>query len=264
MVRGSALLIIALLGSVSAACGGPEKKYSTGVLQYSENARRAYEDAMIGFKDKDWQDASTKLREVRRRFSFSIYAPLAQLRLADIEYEQEKWTESIAQYKGFERENPKHPDVSWARMRMARSYYNQISDAFLLPSQEERDQSSVVESAREIARYLEDFPAGPQFREMQDLYSDCLARLVAHELYVAKFYIRKDKLEAALNRATYAVLKYRGSKRDVEALVLQGQILLMLKRKPEARKTFEYVIQKFPADPRTAQARNFLAKLEKE
>ncbi len=259
-----ALALFCASGSALVACGGAEKKYSTGVLQYSENARRAYEDAMVAFKEKDWQEASTQLREVRRRFSFSIYAPLAQLRLADIEFEQEKWTESIAQYKSFERENPKHPDVSWARMRMARSYYNQISDAILLPAQEERDQSSVVEAGREIGRYLEDFPAGPQFKEMQELYADCLARLVAHELYVARFYIRKDKLEAALNRVTYAVVRYKGSKRDVEALVLQGEVQLMLKRKAEARKTFEYVIQKFPGDPRTAQARNYLAKLEKE
>jgi outer membrane protein assembly factor BamD len=265
MRPASAALVLALACAPAlVACAETQKKYSTGVLQYSENARRAYEDAMIAFKDKDWQEASTRLREVRRRFSFSVYAPLAQLRLADIEYEQEKWTESIAQYKGFERENPKHPDVAWARMRMARSYYNQISDAFLLPAQEERDQSSVVEAAREIARYLEDFPSGPQYKEMIELHADCLARLVAHELYVAKFYIRKDKLVAALNRASYAVLKYKGSKRDVEALILQGEIFLMLKRKADARKTFEYVIQKFPADPRTEQARNFLAKLEKE
>lgn len=256
------VLICALLGVAVSACGGAEKgKYGTGVLQYSENARRAYEDAMVAFRDKDWQEASTQFREVRRRFSFSIYAPLAQLRLADIEFAQDKWTEAITAYKGFERENPKHPEVGWARMRMARSYYNQISDAFLLPAQEERDQSAVVEATREIARFLEEFPEGPQVNEMRELHADCLARLVAHELYVARFYMRKDKYEAALARATYAVTKYRGSKRDVEALVIQGEILLMLKRKQEARATFEYVIKKYPDDPRTVQARKFLKEL---
>ena len=263
-MRLGTVLAVALLCAPALACGAQEKKYSTGVLQYSENARRAYEDAMIAFKDKDWQEAATSLREVRRRFSFSIYAPLAQLRLADIEFEQEKWTESIGLYKAFERENPKHADAAWARMRIARSYYNQISDALLLPAQEERDQSAVVEAAREIARYLEDFPGGPQYDEMKQIHADCLARLVAHELYVARFYIAKDRLEAALARATYAVTKYRGSKRDVEALTLQGEIFLMLKRKSEARTTFEYVIKKFPDDPRSKQARNFLVKLEKE
>ncbi len=258
-------VVVALSSALSGlnACGPAEKKYGTGVLQYTENARRAYEDAMLAFKDKDWQEASTRLREVRRRFSFSVYAPLAQLRLADIEFEQEKWAEAIAQYKGFVRENPKHSDTAWARMRTARSYYNQVSDAFLLPAQEERDQSAVVESAREIGAYIEEYPDGPQVPEMKELHADCLARLVAHELYVARFYMKKDKLEAALARATYAVTKYRGSKRDVEALVVQGEILLMLKRKAEARAVFDYVIRKYPNDPQTEQAHKFLAKIDK-
>jgi outer membrane protein assembly factor BamD len=238
-----------------------QSKYGTGVLQYSENARRAYEDALIAFKDKNWLEAGTQLREVRRRFSFSVYAPLAQLRLADIEYEQEKWLESITMYKAFERENPKHAEVGYARMRMARSYYNQISDALLLPPQEERDQSAVVEAARELGRYLEEFPEGPQWKQLQDLHADCLARLVSHELYVARFYMRKDKYDAALARATYAVTRYKGSKRDVEALVVQGEILLMLKRKQEARATFEYVLKRYPDDPQTVQAKKFLDKL---
>lgn len=265
MYARSLLLAVALgLAGGVVACGAPEKKYNTGVLQYSENARRAYEDAMVAFKDKDWQEATNQFREVRRKFSFSSYAPLAQLRLADIEYEQEKWTESISAYKAFVRENPKHAETAYARMRIARSYYNQITDAFLLPSQEERDQSAVVEAAREISQYLEEFPEGPEHASMKDLQADCLARLVGHELYVARFYMRKDKLEAALARATYAVTKYKGSKRDVEALVVQGEILMMLKRKNEARTTFEYVLSKYPNDPQAIQAKQFLAKIAKE
>jgi outer membrane protein assembly factor BamD len=258
------LLVSALVLAPLCACGGPEKKYGTGVLQYSENARRSYEDAMAAFKDRDWPEATSRFREVRRRFSFSIYAPLAQLRLADIEYEQEKWTEAIAAYKGFVRENPKHPETAWARMRIARSYYNEISDAILLPPQEERDQSPVVEATREIQHYLQEFPDGPQAAEMRELGADALARLVAHELYVARYYMGKGKLEAALARVVHAVTRYHGSKRDVEALIVEGEILLMLKRNSEARATFEAVVQKYPSDPRTVQARNFLTKMNAE
>jgi outer membrane protein assembly factor BamD len=262
-MRRPLLLSVALLAAPAAlGCGG-EQKQTGGILQYSENARRAYEEAMVAFKDKDWQEATSLFREVRRRFGFSAYAPLSQLRLADIEYEQEKWTEAISAYKAFVRENPKHGELAWARMRISRSYYNQISDALLLPPQDERDQSAVVEAAREIAAYVEEFPDGPQIEEMKKLRADTLARLVAHELYVATFYMRKGKLEAALARATYAVTKYRGSTRDVEALVLQGEILLQLKRTPEARATFEYVVRKYPEDPRTIQARNFLTELDR-
>jgi outer membrane protein assembly factor BamD len=261
---GFFLLLSLALAAPLAACGGGQKEYGNGILQYSENARRAYTDAIALFKDKDWQEASTAFREVRRRFAFSEQAPLAQLRLADIEYEQEKWTEAIGQYKSFLRENPKHVEAGWARMRIARCYYNQISDAFLLPPQETRDQSAVVEAAREIEQYLQEFPGGPQFAQMKELGADAKARLVAHELYVARFYMKKDKLEAALARATFAVTHYHGSRRDAEALITQGEILLMLKRRADARMSFEIVVQKYASDPRVIQAKNFLAKMERE
>lgn len=255
--------IVAIAASAAGlgACG-PDKPAATTPLKYTENAKRAYEAAMVLYKDKDWLEANTAFREVRRKFAFSEYAPLAQLRLADIEYDQEKWIESISAYKGFTRENPKHKEIAWARMRIARGYYNQISDGLVLPDQAERDQSSVKEAAREILSYVEDFPDGPQVAEMKELYADALARLVAHELYVARFYQKQGKLEAALNRVTYAVTRYKGSRKDVEALVLQGEILLMLKRKSEARTTFQYVVTKYPQDPRTEQARKFLAELD--
>ncbi|GAC1354643.1 MAG: outer membrane protein assembly factor BamD [Polyangiales bacterium] len=260
----SRVVVLAVLAVAAplVACGAGKREYGTGILQYSENARRAYEDALVAFKDKDWQEATTLLRDVRRRFAFSAYAPLAQLRLADVEFAQEKWAESIPAYKAFIRENPKHPDIAWAKMRIARSFFNQISDAFLLPAQETRDQSAVVEASREIDEYLTTFPAGPQYGEMKELSADAKARLVAHELYVARFYMTKDKLEAALARATYAVTHYHGSRRDAEALVVRGEILLMLKRRVEARQTFESVVQRYAGDPRVIQAKNFLAKLD--
>ena len=262
--RASSLLLSLALLPAIAACGPAQKTYGTGVLEYSENAKRAYDDAMQAFKDRDWQEASAQLREVRRKFSFSAYAPLAQLRLADIEFEQEKWVESIGAYKAFVRENPKHPDTAWARMRIARSYYNQISDAVLLPPQDTRDQSAVIEATREIHQYLQEFPDGPEAAEMRQLGADALARLVSHELYVARFYMKKDKLEAALGRATYAVQKYHGSSRDAEALIVQGEILLMLKRRPEARATFTIVVQRYGSDPRAIQAKKFLAQMDAE
>lgn len=257
---------VASVGAGAAPLGGcePPKQYGTGVLQYSENARRSYEEAMGAFKDRNWQDASILFREVRRRFSFSREAPLAQLRLADIEYEQERFIEAITAYKQFVRENPKHPDVAWARMRIARCYYSQISDALLLPAQEEREQTAVVEASREIQLYLREFPDGPQVVEMRKLGADALARLVAHELYVARFYVKKGKFEAALARVDYAIAKFPGSSRDVEAFILRGEVLLLLGRKKDAKATFLHVVENYATDPRVAQAQRYVERLAKE
>jgi outer membrane protein assembly factor BamD len=256
-----AALVACAIASSSVACTEPPKAQQPGALQYTETARRGYEEAMVPFKEHDWLLASGLMREVKRRFSFSDYAPLAQLRMGDIEYAQEKWLEAIVAYKTFLRENPKHHEVAYARMRMARCSYNQISDAFLLPPQSERDQASLVDAAREIKGYLEEFPDGPERASMKELAADVLARLVAHELYVARFYMGKDKFEAALGRVDYALAKYVGSRNYVEALITRGEVLLLLKRRDEAKATFQRIVNEFSADPRVGQAKRYLADL---
>ncbi|MFI5303099.1 MAG: outer membrane protein assembly factor BamD [Polyangiales bacterium] len=256
-------LVACALTSASVACTEPPKAATPGALQYTETARRGYEEAMVPFKDRDWLLASGLMREVKRRFSFSDYAPLAQLRMGDIEYAQEKWLEATVAYKTFVRENPKHHEVAYARMRMARCSYNQISDAFLLPSQAERDQASVVQAAGEIKAYLDEFADGPERPQMKELAADVLARLVAHELYVARFYVGRDKFEAALARVDYALAKYVGSRNYVEALITRGEILLLLKRRDDAKATFERVVKEFAADPRVGQAQRYLDNLKR-
>lgn len=242
-------------------CADLGKRSRRSISHYSEDARRSFEEAMTAYKDRDWLEATSLFREVRRKFDFSVYAPLAQLRLADIEYEQEKWIEALGQYKAFVRENPRHVDVAWARMRTARCYYNQISDSFFLPNQEERDQSSILEATREIKDYILNFPDGPEVKEMQKLEGNVLARLVSHELYVARYYMRKDRPEAALGRVNYAIEHYQGSKRDVEVLLIRGEILLMLKRIQEARATFSLILKRHGNDPYAVQAQKFIDKL---
>jgi predicted negative regulator of RcsB-dependent stress response len=41
------------------------------------------------------------------------------------------------------------------------------------------------------------------------------------------------------------VQRYKGSKRDVEALIVQGEVLMQLKRRSEARATFELAIKRW-------------------
>jgi outer membrane protein assembly factor BamD len=148
-------------------------------------------------------------------------------------------------------------------MRIARTYYQEISDMPLYPSQEERDQVSVVSARDRIAEYLKKYPDGPEHEKMHKLYADVLARLVAHELYVAHFYLGREKIEAALSRVQFAIKKYQGSSRDVDALLLEGQILLSLQRPAEARAAFAEVVEHHHEDPKAKQAERYLENLSK-
>ena len=81
-------LIIGLLFAIG--CASQQTEPLTA-QRYAENARRAYEAAMDEFNDRSWESATSMFEQVKREYSYSRYARLAELRLADIDYEQQKY-----------------------------------------------------------------------------------------------------------------------------------------------------------------------------
>jgi len=100
-------LAVALAGPTLGGCD--KDTHANTPLDYSENAKREYEAAMDAFDDKNWESARTQLNEVKRKYGYSRYARLAELRLADADYEQDKFAEATAGYKSFVHDYPNDP-----------------------------------------------------------------------------------------------------------------------------------------------------------
>jgi outer membrane protein assembly factor BamD len=98
MWRRSSLVATLAIAAISAACENEPAKTALG---YTEDAKRAYDTAMEQYKAKAWIEAQTMLREVKRKYSYSKWARQAELRIADADYEQEKYPEAIHEYKDF-------------------------------------------------------------------------------------------------------------------------------------------------------------------
>src|SRR6185369_16472590 len=127
-------------------------------LTYTEDARAAYLEAMESFKAHNWEDARALFGEVRKLFSYSRYARLAELRLADIDFEQGKYSDAVAGYRDFVQNHRSDRDVEYARYRISKSLYSDIEDSFILPPAEERDQATTMEAFRDLRMFLSDFP----------------------------------------------------------------------------------------------------------
>jgi outer membrane protein assembly factor BamD len=262
------LLGLAALGA--AGCGAPPKT----ALGYTDSAKRAYDAAMDEFRMHSWIQAQNLFREVKRKYSYSKYARLAELRIADADYEQEKYPEAIHEYKDFVKAHrADEEDVAYARSRIAEATYAEIPDSFLMPAEYERDQASVVDAYKEIKSYLADYPSSKEAPHMRALLAQSIARLVKHELYVARFYLKKDNSEAAVARIEYALKNYGGSLKPTnegstessdliaEALVLLGQTYMRMQKWTDARDAFQAVLRGFERSPHAVEARNYLAML---
>lgn len=259
----AALLSLPAVGAL-AACGGGAAE-SRGALNYSEDAKRAYDKAMVAFDEHDWDKARALFKEVKRKYSYSRYARLAELRLADADVASEKLAEAIQAYRSFVHDHRTDPEVPYARFRICKSLFDQISDGgFLLPPLEERDQATSGESYRELASFVKDYPSGPYNAQARYMLAVVTGRLVRHELYVAQYYLKRNEFDAAVSRALHALRTYNGSGLEAEALILLGETYLKMHKTAEARAAFKEMLAKYPAAPFSNAAKNFLLEMDQQ
>jgi outer membrane protein assembly factor BamD len=264
-----ALAVLVLLGLASC-----ENEPAKNPLGYTEDAKRAYDEAMSRYNAHSWVEAQTLFREVKRKYSYSKYARQAELRIADADFEQEKYAEAMREYKEFiHAHRSDAEDVAYARARMAEGTYAQIPESFLMPAGEERDQASVVDAYKELKSYLADYPDAKQSAHVKELLAQVLGRLVRHELYVARYYLDKDNYDATVARVEYALRNYAAgleglrsesqpSDLEAEALLLLGQTYLRMHKWDQARRAFEAVVRGDPRSPLVARALGYLSYLK--
>jgi len=253
------LAVLFLLGTSLPACG--KTKPAASPLEYSENAKREYERALKVYFDRDYEEATLLFKEVKRKYGYSRYSRLADLRLADIEFKQEKFAEAISAYKGFVHDYPNDPDVPYARYRIAKSLFEQSAPTLLLPPLEERDLASVNEAYDTIRAFLGDFPNYKHAREMEYMLEVVGGLLARHELYVARFYLNKNNFDAAVARCQYALRTYDRSGLEPEALVLLGETYMKMKKRKKARTVFRQMLSLYPDSAFGIPARGFLRML---
>ncbi len=248
---GLALAVLAPLG-----CAPSEPANSA--LDYSGNAKQAYERALAEFEDENWEAATRLFEEVQHDYGYSRFARLAELRLADIAYAQQRFPEAATAYRGFASQYPNDPEVSYARYRVATSLYEQLQGNALMPPLYERDLGVVLDARASLAKFLDDAPNSkhaPELRHMLLVVTDLLTR---HELHVARYYLRQDQFDAVVSRIDHALKEYPNSGLEPEALVLLGETYLKMKKPEDAAAAFRRVLTSYPTSPFTQPAQNFL------
>ncbi len=242
-------------------------------LNYSEDARKAYENANELVEQHQWIEAEAHMKEVLRRFRYSKYARLAELRLGDIAFEQEKYSEALALYRKFvETHQTMEKEVVYARSRIAESEYRQVPDSAFFSAAEEREAGPALDAFREAKSFLQDHPNAPESKRVREMLTDVTDKLILHELFVARYYASRDNFEAAVLRIKYALSNFGASaprgganltgSREPEALIVLGETYLKMHKWAEARRAFLDVLDRFGSSGYAIQAQGHLARLD--
>src|SRR5205814_2390586 len=99
-------------------------------------------------ESKNYLEAQKYYDYVKSKFPYLEAATTAELRLADVDFEREKYIEARDRYQNFVKLHPTHAKVDYAAFRSALSHFKDMpSDFFLLPPAREKDQAEVRAAA---------------------------------------------------------------------------------------------------------------------
>jgi len=254
---GKTILLCAALASAGACATSDEGKGVT----YSLTAKQNYDKGVSELKSENYQEASRYFSFVKQKFPFSKYAVLAELAMADTQYERGNYQEAIDAYKNFVRLHPTHEKVEdgYVAFRICQCYVKEMpDDFFLVPPAYEKDQTAVHDALRELNDFVDKYPDSTYMKQALQDRREVLRRLIEHEVYVARFYLDRDAPQAAILRLEGALKRYPDSGREAELLLALGETQLQMGQAEKAKQNFEKIVASYNSTHQARRAELFL------
>lgn len=260
--RRNPALALALSAALAApvalgACTAFETNLQDTEVSYAETAKQNFDAGEKAFEDKRYNEAIKYFEHVKNKFPYSKYAALAELRIADAHFAREKWLEAADAYRMFARFHPRHEKAGFATFRVARSYYEAMSDdMFLFPPTREMDQTPTRDAISAFDEYLTRFPKGEHVEEARELRTKARTRLAEHDVYAAEFYAQRNKWQGAAWRYLRVADEFKETGLAAEALLKAAEIHAeRLDKKDEAKALYERLLKEHPDSAQAAQAK---------
>lgn len=224
---------------------------------YAGTAKYRYELGLEALDDGNYLEAIQQFTLVKNRFAYSRYASLAEVRIADTYFDQAKHIEAIDAYRTFVQRRPNHPEVPYALYRVGESYFQQRpSDFVLFPPVFEKDLGTTKDALRSFETYLTRFPQHERVPDARERVLAARQTLADYELYVARFYIQRERPTSARGRLEVVVRDFEDVPdrwRDGARLLID--VLRELEQDEQARQVAAQLIEKQPRSDEAEEAR---------
>lgn len=199
----ASLICLTLLVS---ACASNDKK------EFSETSETGfYESANKASKSRNYSRATELFEELESRYPFGRYSEQAQLELIYLYYKTADYEASRAASSRFVRLHPQHTKLDYVYYMRGLAAYHQnrdILDRFLNIELSQRDMASARESLVDFGILLNRYPESQYADEARARMIHLRNLLAAHEIHVARYYMKRKAWIAAANRGRYVVENY--------------------------------------------------------
>ena len=192
------LIIFVILTS----CSSENKKIS--IIEESDLELQMIDAYKEGYEELEKGDviyAAKKFNEAELLYPQSEWASKSVLLSAYAYYSQNYYDRSIEELERFIKKYPKHGNMDYAYFLLAMCYYENIID-------EKKDLEPLLLSKQKFEFILKNYPDTDFAQDAKfkiDLIQDVMA---SKEMYIGKYYLKKEKWVAAINRFKNILHKY--------------------------------------------------------
>ena len=189
----------------------------------------AYNEGLKEFNRGDIFFAAKKFNEVELLYPQSAWAPRSTLMAAYVYYSQLYFNEAIIELERFLDKYKNHKNTDYAYYLLAICHYNQIVD-------EKKDLGEILKAKTYFQIIIKDFPS-TDFAEDSKFKLELIDEILASkELYLANYYLDREKWIPAMNRFKKIVNDYDTTIYIEEALYRLVELNYKLGLTDEAQK----------------------------
>ena len=195
------LLLILLLLSLN-ACSQKDKEISLiKEINQEDEMIQAYREGVNLLDAGDTFNAAKKFLEAELSYPQSKWASKSALMAAYSYYSQDYYYDAIAELERFIQKYPNHKRLNYAHFLLGICYYEQIVD-------EKKDLGPLLSAQKEFNFVVNNYPDSDFALDSKyklDLINDVLA---SKEIFLGRYYMKREKWIAAINRFKQVVEVY--------------------------------------------------------
>tara|TARA_Y100000816_G_scaffold291022_1_gene281180 strand:- start:2 stop:841 length:840 start_codon:yes stop_codon:yes gene_type:complete len=201
-MRYQKFLIFLLIVFTFISCSQKEEKVSVIKEDNLEMQMiEAYNEALKELNKGDIFFATKKFNEVELLYPQSIWAPRSILMAAYAYYSQLYYNDAIYELERFLDKYKNHPDTDYAYYLLAVCHYNQIVN-------EKKDLGEIIKAKEYFTLLINKYP-NTDFSEDAIFKLELIKEILASkELYLANYYLDREKWIPAMNRYKKIVNEY--------------------------------------------------------
>ena len=187
------------------------------------SARLLYDTAKGHLDRGAYEQAIEYYEKLDVRYPFGPLAMQGQLDLVYAYYKFDERASAIAATERFIKLHPRHPNVDYAYYLKGLAHFiggESILDRLGSKDMSEHDASATLQAFRAFEELVRRFPESRYADDSRQRMLYLKNLLAAHEIHVARYYMRREAWLAAANRARYVVENYQRTPAISDALAV--------------------------------------------